>query len=46
LFNQDSIYGGGISVALGSDLMLKLYRDMWVVRSFEFGLEAESSAEF
>jgi pyruvate dehydrogenase E1 component alpha subunit len=26
---------------LDSDLMLKLYRDMWVVRSFEFGLERE-----
>lgn len=28
-------------MTLMPDLMLKLYRDMWIVRSFEFGLERE-----
>ena len=30
--------GRGAFMTLDSDLMLKLYRDMWVVRSFEVGL--------
>lgn len=28
-------------MSLASDLLLKLYREMWIVRSFEFGLERE-----
>ena len=28
-------------MTIDSDLLLDLYRDMWVVRSFEFGLERE-----